>query len=71
MIDQLVGQLSEEHCSYHEHVMSALLAIVRDHPRSVEECQRSELDLHSKLQQRIEFLKNKEEFLVRFYLISG
>lgn len=63
MIDQLVGQLSEEHCSYHEHVMSALLAIVRDHPRSVEECQRSELDLHSKLQQRIEFLKNKEEFL--------
>lgn len=63
MIDQLVGHLNEEHCSFHEHVMSALLAIVRGHPRSVEECQRSEFDLHSKLKQRIEFLKNKEEFI--------
>lgn len=63
MIDQLVGHLNEEHSNFHEHVMSAMLAIVRDHPRSVEECQRSELDLHNVLQQRIKFLTGKEQFI--------
>lgn len=63
MIDQLVGHLDEEHCNFHEHVMSALLSIVQEHPRSVEECQRSELELHRKLQQRIQFLKDKDKFI--------
>lgn len=68
MIDQLVGHLNEEHSNFHEHVMSAMLAIVRDHPRSVEEFQRSELDLHNVLQQRIKFLTGKEQFTVSFSL---
>ncbi|XP_033752609.1 hsp70-binding protein 1-like isoform X2 [Pecten maximus] len=62
MIDQLVGHLQEEHSSYHEHLMSALLTIVRDHPRACEECHRHELNLISTLNDRIEFLKGKEEF---------
>lgn len=63
MIDQLVGHLSEEHSNFHEHLMSALVAIVTDHPRSVAECQRPELDLHNVLRQRIEYLQGKEAYL--------
>ncbi|KAK3102845.1 hypothetical protein FSP39_014379 [Pinctada imbricata] len=63
MIDQLVGELGEEHVNYHEHLMSALLAIVKDHQRAIEECQRTELQLTQLLLNRIEFLKGKEEFL--------
>nr|ATD13049.1 hsp70-binding protein 1 [Mizuhopecten yessoensis] len=62
MIDQLVGHLQEEHGAFHEHMMSALLTIVRDHPRAYEECHRHELNLISTLNDRTEFLKGKEEF---------
>lgn len=64
MIEQLVGVLSEEHNSFHEHTLDALLSIVTNHPRAIEECQRPELELCKKLQERIQFLKGKEEFRV-------
>ena len=64
MIDQLVGHIQEEHSLVHEHLMSALLTIVREHPRAVQECQRAELDLHNTLQKRISDIQSKEEFLV-------
>ncbi|KAL4236877.1 Hsp70-binding protein 1 [Mactra antiquata] len=62
MIDQLVGHLSEEHSNFHEHLLSALLTIVRDHPRSLDECGRSELNLVSTLLQKQQDLKGKEEY---------
>ncbi|XP_060086382.1 hsp70-binding protein 1-like [Ylistrum balloti] len=62
MIDQLVGHLQEEHSSFHEHIMSALLTIVRDNPRACTECQRHELNLLSTLNDRVDLLKGKEEF---------
>ncbi|XP_061174397.1 hsp70-binding protein 1-like [Saccostrea echinata] len=62
MIDQLVGVLSEEHNSFHEHNLAALLSIVMDHQRAIEECQRPELELEKKLRERIQFLKDKDEF---------
>lgn len=69
MIEQLVGVLSEEHNSFHEHTLDALLSIVTNHPRAIEECQRPELELCKKLQERIQFLKGKEEFRVMCWLM--
>ncbi|WAR03324.1 HPBP1-like protein [Mya arenaria] len=66
MIDQLVGHLSEEHSMFHEHVMSAILNLVRNHPRSLRECCRPELDLVSTLQQKQADLKGTEEFLEEY-----
>ncbi|XP_069134050.1 hsp70-binding protein 1-like [Argopecten irradians] len=62
MIDQLVGHLQGEHGSFHEHLMSALLTIVRDNPRACQECHRHELNLITTLNDRIQFLKGKDEF---------
>lgn len=66
MIDQLVGHLSEEHTMFHEHVLSALLTIVRGHDRSVQQCLRPELNLVSLLHQKEEDLKGKEQFLEEY-----
>lgn len=63
MIDQLVGHLNEEHGSYHEHMMSALLALIRDHTPAQNECQRSELNLGELLTNRIKYLQGKDEFM--------
>ncbi|XP_071104608.1 hsp70-binding protein 1-like isoform X1 [Haliotis cracherodii] len=62
MIDQLVGHLGEDHSQLHEHLMSALLMIVTDHSRAVAECRRPELQLHQLLKDRIQLVKDKEEF---------
>lgn len=62
MIVQLVGHLSEEHTNFHEHLLSALLTIVKDHPRSVQECLRPELNLISVLQQKVNELKDAQPF---------
>ena len=72
MIDQLVGHLCEEHTMFHEHLMSALLAIVSDHPRSVSECLRPELRIVELLSERKKELHGKEQFRVsiRKYLRS-
>lgn len=62
MIEQLVGVLNEEHNSFHEHTLAALLSIVTNHQKAVEECQRPELELDKKLQERIRSLNGKDEF---------
>lgn len=62
MIDQLVGHLSEEHSNFHEHLLSAILSIVRGHTRSLQQCSRPELNLISLLQQKEQDLKGKEQF---------
>lgn len=64
MIDQLVGHLSEEHTMFHEHLLSALLTIVRNHSRSIQQCLRPELNLVPLLQQKEQDLKGKQQFLV-------
>ena len=64
MIDQLVGHLCEEHSTLHEHLMSALLAIVSDHPRSISECVRPELRTVELLKERQKDLQGKDEFRV-------
>lgn len=69
MIDQLVGVLNEEHNSFHEHTLAALLSIVTNHQKAVEECQRPELELGKKLQERIQSLKGKEEFRVSLHWV--
>ncbi|XP_067654986.1 hsp70-binding protein 1-like [Haliotis asinina] len=62
MIDQLIGHLGEDHSELHEHLMSALLTIITDHSRAVTECQRPELQLHQLLKDRIQLIKDQEEF---------
>ena len=64
MIDQLVGHLCEEHSAFHEHLMSALLAIVSDHPRSVSECLRPELRTVELLKERQKQLQGDDRFRV-------
>ena len=64
MIDQLVGHLCEEHSGFHEHLMSALLAIVSEHPRSVSECLRPELRTIELLKGRQQELKGKDAYRV-------
>ena len=64
MIDQLVGHLSEEHASFHEHLMSALLAIVSDHPRCTSECLRPELRAVELLRNRKKLLQGNDQYMV-------
>lgn len=66
MIDQLVGHLSEEHSTFHEHLLSALLAILHNHPRSLAQCQRPELNLLPLLKQKQQDLKGNEQFLEEY-----
>ena len=67
MIDQLVGHLSEEHSNFHEHLLSAILSIVRGHSRSLQLCSHPELNLLSLLQQKSQDLKGQEEFQVNIF----
>ncbi|XP_041365570.1 hsp70-binding protein 1-like isoform X1 [Gigantopelta aegis] len=62
MIDQLVGHLSEEHTATHEHVMGALLTIVTNHDRALQEAQKPHLNLVDLLTRRIEEIANVPEF---------
>ncbi|XP_064600577.1 hsp70-binding protein 1-like [Liolophura sinensis] len=62
MVDQLVGLLGQPHTACHEHMMSALLALVTDHERAQQEAQRPQLQLCSLLQNRMHTLQGKEEF---------
>jgi len=64
MIQQLVGHLSEEHSQFQEHVLSAMLTITRNHPRSLQDCLQPDLNLICLLQERMEALKGKEQHLV-------
>ncbi|KAK3581504.1 hypothetical protein CHS0354_031840 [Potamilus streckersoni] len=61
MIDQLIGHLGEEHSSFHEHLLSAILTIVQDFPRGIKEFRRPELDMEQILLQKQKDLAGKEE----------
>ncbi|KAH3884552.1 hsp70-binding protein 1-like isoform X2 [Dreissena polymorpha] len=70
MIDQLVGHLSEEHSLFHEHVLSAILTVIRNHPRSLRECQKAELNLVTLLEQKLRDLKGIEEFQEEYQYVQ-
>ncbi|KAK7486418.1 hypothetical protein BaRGS_00022342 [Batillaria attramentaria] len=61
MVEQLLGDLVQEHKQEHEHVMAALLCLARNHPPTLSECCRPELNLHTILKQRIKDVAGKEE----------
>lgn len=61
MVEQLLGDLVQEHQQEHEHVMAALLCLARNHPPTQSECRRPELNLHAVLKHKIESLAGKEE----------
>ncbi|ESO97507.1 hypothetical protein LOTGIDRAFT_181506 [Lottia gigantea] len=63
MVEQLIGLVQQDHNQQHEHMMNALLLLVTNHQRAKQIAQKSEFKLIDFLQQRIEFLKGKEEFL--------
>ena len=65
MIDQLVGHLSEEHSATHEHVMGALLTVVTDHDRALQEAHKPHLNLVDLLTQRIDDIRSVPAFQVR------
>lgn len=67
MVEQLVGLLNEGHSQVHEHLMGALLNLVTDHQRALEESRRPELQLKVVLKQRVQELEGKEEFLVSLW----
>jgi len=66
MVEQLASLLQLEHNSSHEHLMGALASLARDHQRVMAECRRPELGLRELLQQRMDFLKGKEEYLEEY-----
>ena len=64
MIEQLINLLRCEQAAYHEHLVRALVNLVTDHCRSLEECRRSELTLYNLLKQLFSDLQGKPEFQV-------
>ncbi|KAI0237726.1 Hsp70-binding protein 1 [Lamellibrachia satsuma] len=62
MIEQLINLLRCEQAAYHEHLVRALVNLVTDHCRSLEECRRSELALYNLLKQLFSDLQGKPEF---------
>lgn len=72
-VHQLVGLISEERTPSHEHLLSALLALVRDHEECIKDCRDPTLQLQSLLTSYMESVKGKEEcevmdLGVNFYL---
>ncbi|KAH9490359.1 Hsp70-binding protein 1 [Bulinus truncatus] len=62
-VEQLVLLLKEEeHSPSHEHLLSALLIIVKDNTAAWNKCCSNELDVKTFLCQRIRFLEGKEQF---------
>ncbi|XP_005107244.1 hsp70-binding protein 1 isoform X1 [Aplysia californica] len=62
-VEQLVYLLKTEgHSMIHEHLMSALLAIVTNHKAAQERCLREDMDVRSFLCERLRLLSDKEEF---------
>lgn len=61
-IEQIIGLLHSEHDESHEHLISALLCMVKGHAESRLECRRNELGLESLLNERTALIKNQESF---------
>jgi len=61
-VEQLVALLQGEHDSTHEHILSALLALVEDHQRALSECRRPEFLLKELLENRSEYVQGRDEF---------
>ncbi|XP_013774726.1 hsp70-binding protein 1-like [Limulus polyphemus] len=66
-VEQLAAILQTEHNRSHEHLMSALLALVSEHEQAQEECHRPELGLKNLLENRLKLLEGKEEFQEELY----
>jgi len=64
MIEQLMNLLRCEQAPYHEHLVRALVNLVTDHPRSLEECQCPQHALKDLLSQLMTDLQGKPEYLV-------
>ncbi|KAK3920316.1 Hsp70-binding protein 1 [Frankliniella fusca] len=61
-VQQLAALLSQEPTPSHEHLLSAMLALVRDHAQCIEDCRDPSLQLKSTLTSYIEAVKGKEEY---------
>nr|CAG4645842.1 EOG090X0EEI [Lynceus sp. MCZ IZ 141354] len=62
-VEQLIWLVHSEHDATHEHLLSALFALISEHPRAIQECRRPELMLETFLQQRIKQLADNDEDL--------
>ncbi|UYV80247.1 HSPBP1 [Cordylochernes scorpioides] len=62
LVEQLAALLRSDHDLSHEHLLSLLLAMARDHAPSRQACQRPELQLSSLLRERLTSLGGKEEY---------
>lgn len=65
-VHQLVGLINGERTSSHEHLLSALLALVRDHHKCIEDCRDPKLQLRTVLTSYIDTVKGKDECQVIF-----
>jgi len=61
-VEQFVALLQREHDSTHEHLLSALLALIDGHPKATTECRRPEFLLKELLNKRFELIVGQEEF---------
>ncbi|XP_072047465.1 hsp70-binding protein 1-like [Amphiura filiformis] len=63
MVHQLVSLLQQEHAITHEQFILALLNLVSGHSGCISDCCQPELQFEELLKSRVEFLKDKEEFM--------
>nr|CAG4650517.1 EOG090X0EEI [Sida crystallina] len=61
-VEQLVALLQREHDATHEHLLSALLALVEGHQRALGECRRPIFLLKELLENRLEHVQGQDEF---------
>ncbi|PVD33759.1 hypothetical protein C0Q70_05019 [Pomacea canaliculata] len=66
IVEQLLSHLMQDHQQEHEHIMAALLCLVRDHLPTQAQCRRPELNLKGVLQQRIKAVDGKDEHREEF-----
>lgn len=64
MVQQLISLLQTEHKMYHEHVMSAILHLVSQHPGCHADSLHPDLNFRGFLEERTGELNGKEEYLV-------
>nr|CAG4645149.1 EOG090X0EEI [Leptodora kindtii] len=70
-IEQLVALLQREQDGTHEHLLSALLALVEDYQRAILECRRPEFLLKELLENRLENIKDRDDFKIQELLSPG
>lgn len=66
-IQLFITLLTEERTELHEHILSALLAIIKNNENAISECRKEKYGLQSIISNHLQQIEKIDEAMVRFY----